>query len=192
MEKYYVLDRIEQLLKEKHMSHYELAKRSGLHQSSISVIFRRRSIPSVFTLDKICEGMGMTLAEFFSEGEGRANLTESQRNLLETIESFSEEDQQRVMRMFQVIEANYEKKKDAIKAKILANRAKASKAAKAKAAKAQAEAEAKAQAEAQAQATKTPAAKAPAAKTPAQATKAPAQATKAPVAQAPAAKNPTK
>ena len=174
MEKYYVLDRIEQLLKEKHMSHYELAKRSGLHQSSISVIFRRRSIPSVFTLDKICEGMGMTLAEFFSEGEGRANLTESQRNLLETIESFSEEDQKRVMRMFQFIEANYEKKKDAIKAKILANRAKASKAAKAKAAKAkaakaaaakaQAEAEAKAQAEAEA---KAQAAKAPTAKTPA-------------------------
>ena len=190
MEKYYVLDRIEQLLKEKHMSHYELAKRSGLHQSSISVIFRRRSIPSVFTLDKICEGMGMTLAEFFSEGEGRANLTESQRNLLETIESFSEEDQQRVMRMFQVIEANYEKKKDAIKAKILANRAKASKAAKAKAAKAKAAkaAAAKAQAEAEAKAQAEAEAKAQAAK--AQAAKAPTA--KAPVAQAPAAKTPAK
>lgn len=78
----FVLDRIEELCKKKGFSHYRLAMRSGVHQSSLSTMFNRKSTPNVFTLQRICDGLGITLAEFFSPEDAYAGLTEEENNLL--------------------------------------------------------------------------------------------------------------
>lgn len=48
---------------------YRLARKSGLTDSTIANIFRRNAMPSIDTLDKICQGFGITLSQFFAEDE---------------------------------------------------------------------------------------------------------------------------
>jgi transcriptional regulator with XRE-family HTH domain len=44
-----------------------LAKRSGIAQSSLSYIESGKTQPTVETVHKICSALGITLAEFFSD-----------------------------------------------------------------------------------------------------------------------------
>ena len=75
--------RIKELLKEKNISEYRLAKLSGLSQSTISNIFVRNTAPTLPTIEAICKGFGITMAQFFSDNNSEAPvyLTEQQRNL---------------------------------------------------------------------------------------------------------------
>ncbi|GHU52473.1 DNA-binding protein [Clostridia bacterium] len=61
-------ERIRQLMDERNWTEYRLAKESKLSQSTIANLFKRNTVPSVTTLDAICGGFGITLAQFFSEG----------------------------------------------------------------------------------------------------------------------------
>ena len=49
--------------------HPKLAKASGLSESTIANIFKRNTVPSVSTLEQICNGFGTTLSQFFAEGD---------------------------------------------------------------------------------------------------------------------------
>ena len=49
--------------------HYRLAKNSNLSHATIANIYKRNTIPSVSTLEAICKGFGITLSQFFAEGE---------------------------------------------------------------------------------------------------------------------------
>lgn len=82
MEDFNVLGRIAELSKSRGWSRYELAKRSDLPQSSISNMYNRGNVPSIPTLTKICDGFGITLAQFFAINEVIPDLTEEQENLL--------------------------------------------------------------------------------------------------------------
>ncbi|MGN0574721.1 MAG: helix-turn-helix domain-containing protein [Ruminococcus sp.] len=64
-EKNFVLSRIQQLLNERDWTIYKLAKESGMAYSSLNNIFVRNTIPSVITLEKICDGLQITLSQFF-------------------------------------------------------------------------------------------------------------------------------
>lgn len=64
-----VLDRINYFLDFKHWTLYRLAKESGIPYSSLNNIFLRNTCPTIPTLEKICVGFGISLAEFFSFGE---------------------------------------------------------------------------------------------------------------------------
>lgn len=66
----YIVDKINELCEKRHMSQYELAKKAGMSQSSLSNLINQRSVPTIGTLEKICNGFGISLAQFFSnEGE---------------------------------------------------------------------------------------------------------------------------
>ena len=60
-----ILGRIEQERLARGWSEYTLAENSGLTQSTISTWRRRNLQPSVASLEKICSGLGITLAQFF-------------------------------------------------------------------------------------------------------------------------------
>ena len=64
-------------------SEYQLAERSGLPQSTISSWYKKEMTPSFAPLEKICEAFGVTLSQFFAEGEESVVLTASQREMLE-------------------------------------------------------------------------------------------------------------
>ena len=63
-----VLERLRRLMYERDWTEYRLAKESGLSQSTISNMFYRNTIPSVATLEIICRAFGITLAQFFADG----------------------------------------------------------------------------------------------------------------------------
>ncbi len=71
--------RIRELLNERNWTEYKLAKESGLSQSTISNIFKRNTVPSISTLELICKGFGISLSQFFSEGN-MVELSEEQRD----------------------------------------------------------------------------------------------------------------
>ena len=64
-----VLERLQKRMDARGWSMYRLAKESGLTESTISNIYRRNAIPSIVTLESICKGFGITLSQFFAEGE---------------------------------------------------------------------------------------------------------------------------
>lgn len=64
-----VLERLDRLMKARGWSMYRLAKERGLPESTVANIYRRNAVPSIDTLEKICPGLGITLAQFFADGE---------------------------------------------------------------------------------------------------------------------------
>ena len=63
------LKRLRQLLDERNWSMYRLAKECGLSESTIANVYKRNTMPSIPTLEMICNGFGITLSQFFAEGE---------------------------------------------------------------------------------------------------------------------------
>ena len=72
---------------------YQLAERSGLPQSTISSWYRKKMVPTLPSLEKICAAFGITLSQLFAEGEAAVSLTDSQRKLLERWSRLSAEQQ---------------------------------------------------------------------------------------------------
>lgn len=72
---------------------YQLAERSGLPQSTISSWYRKNMMPTVASLEKICDAFGMTLSQLFAEGDEPVALTPSQRRLLESWSRLDEDKQ---------------------------------------------------------------------------------------------------
>ena len=64
-----VHERLRQLLNERGWTEYRLAKNSGLSESTIANIFKRNTVPSLPTLEAICNGLGITLSQFFADRE---------------------------------------------------------------------------------------------------------------------------
>lgn len=77
-----ILSVITQYREERGWTEYQLAERSGLPQSTISSWYRKKIIPTVPSLEKICIAYGITLSQLFSEGGETVTLTESQQKLL--------------------------------------------------------------------------------------------------------------
>lgn len=88
-----VLDRITHYRDQKGWSEYQLATESGLTQSTISSWYRKKLLPSIPSLEKICNAFGITLSQFFSESEMPYTLTKTQAQLLEASTALSEEQQ---------------------------------------------------------------------------------------------------
>ena len=75
-------ERIRKLLNEHGWTPYRLAKESGLSDATVGNLFRRNTVPSMATLEAICNGFGITLAQFFTEGEV-VELTSELKELFE-------------------------------------------------------------------------------------------------------------
>lgn len=88
--------RIRELMAERKWSEYRLAIASGLSQSTVANIFNRNTTPSIATLESICAGFGITLAQFFAEGN-MVELTEEQKEMFAAWSSLSK-DQKDVLR----------------------------------------------------------------------------------------------
>lgn len=77
-----VIDRIRSLCEARSWTYYRLAKESGIPYSTLSTMLHKTNVPSVPSLMKICEGLGITLAQFFSDQDETAKLTADQKDCL--------------------------------------------------------------------------------------------------------------
>lgn len=62
-------ERLRKMLDERGWTEYKLAKVCGLNQSTIANVYRRNTVPTISTLESICKGFGITLSQFFAEGD---------------------------------------------------------------------------------------------------------------------------
>mgnify|MGYP006066861221 FL=1 len=72
--------RIKQLMEERSWTDYRLAKESNLSHSTVTNMFNRNNAPTLPTSEAVCKAFGITLAQFFTEGNS-PELTEEQRLL---------------------------------------------------------------------------------------------------------------
>lgn len=94
--------RLRQLQNDRGWSEYRLAKESGLSVSTISNIFRRNTVPSIATLEAICNGYGITMAQFFAEGD-MVELSPQLKELFENWVSLTPEQKNAALTMVKLI-----------------------------------------------------------------------------------------
>ena len=85
-----VIKRIDSLMKERHWTDYKLSIESGLSSSTIANIHRRHTIPSIPTLEAICDAFGITLSQFFNENHSNVQLNKEQQELFDIWVSLTE------------------------------------------------------------------------------------------------------
>lgn len=83
--------RIRQLMDERGWTDYRLAKESGLSHSTVTNMFNRNNAPTLPTLEAVCRAFGITLSQFFSEGNSPNALTEEQQKLFSRWSTLTEE-----------------------------------------------------------------------------------------------------
>lgn len=80
----YVSAKIIELFAKTKITKYRLSQRTGISQSALSDITRGKNLPTVITLEKICNAFGITLAQFFTEDDNVPDLSAEQKQLLQT------------------------------------------------------------------------------------------------------------
>ena len=88
MDDSYVNERIKQICREMGWTEYRLAKECGIPNSTIHNILHKVTVPSFVSLMKICNGFGITMAQFFANGE-YVDLTEEQKEVLDIYRQLS-------------------------------------------------------------------------------------------------------
>lgn len=79
-----IVKKIEQMRLERGWSVYKLAELAGLSEKCIYNWKTRNSIPTIQALDSICDAFGITLSQFFSEG----NYVEVEAELKQLIDDW--------------------------------------------------------------------------------------------------------
>ncbi len=88
-----ILSMITEYREERGWTEYQLAEWAGLPQSTISSWYRKSMVPTVASLEKICQALGITLSQLFAENEEAVTLTGSQKLLLQRWSKLSKEQQ---------------------------------------------------------------------------------------------------
>lgn len=95
--------RLRELLDESGWTEYKLSKNCGLSQSTLANIFKRNNSPSIKTLEAICNGFSITLAQFFSDGD-MVELTPELREIFERWMILTQEQKDALLTMLQAFQ----------------------------------------------------------------------------------------
>ena len=98
-----VLEKIKKMQEERGWSTYKLADESCLTQSTLSYMFARGTCPTVDTLEKICEAFGISLSEFFQEGERKTYVSSEESELLNRYRALNEKEKDAVKSMINAL-----------------------------------------------------------------------------------------
>lgn len=77
-----VQKRLRNLMTQRNWSAYRLAKQADLSETTISNLFKRGQLPTIYTLERICDAFGITLSQFFAEENEAITLNEEQKEIL--------------------------------------------------------------------------------------------------------------
>ena len=89
-----VIGHIKALCVERNWSYYKLAAKANIPYSTLNNMLHRSNIPTIPTLQKICDGLGISLSDFFADSPQSANLTSSQSELLDLFSTLRHDDKQ--------------------------------------------------------------------------------------------------
>lgn len=77
-----VIKKLNKLRLERNMSVYRLAELSGINQSTLANTFSRGTVPSIKHLELLCDTLGVTIAQFFTEDEVPVTLSPQETKLI--------------------------------------------------------------------------------------------------------------
>ena len=93
-----VVKRINDIMKNQGMSRYQLAKISGLSQSTLSNMNTRNTTPSIPTVEMICNALNISLAQFFAnENEQLYPVDYRQKEMLDLFIMLDHEQQEAIL-----------------------------------------------------------------------------------------------
>ena len=91
-----IKQRLQSLMDERGWTIYRLARESEIPWTTISNVFKRDTEPMISTLERICNGLHISLAQFF-DINNECGLTEEQRRILEQWNTLSSKEQKLVL-----------------------------------------------------------------------------------------------
>lgn len=94
MKEFDVVNRIKELCESKQISFYKLSKMSDIPQTTLTNMLNRGTVPSIFTLEKICSALNISMSQFFDVENSSSHLTEDQMDLLDMYIRLPEHKQQ--------------------------------------------------------------------------------------------------
>ena len=106
-----VMGRIKELCKVRSWSYYRLAKESGIPYSTLNTMLRKTYVPTVPSLMKICDGFGITLAQFFTVESESAKLSKKEKACLNQWRKLDGQGQELAMAYMEGLEARQNNKK---------------------------------------------------------------------------------
>ena len=92
MKEFDSLERIQELCSERNWSYYQLSKVSGIAYSTLSTMINKHNAPSLPTLQKLCNGFGISITDFFEPDRSSSLLTDDQAECLSLFTALSPED----------------------------------------------------------------------------------------------------
>lgn len=93
MEEKEIIERINALCRARSWTSYRLAKESGITYSTLFTMLHKANSPSIPTLIKLCDGFGITLAQFFNGNDDQALLSDTDKEHLFRWNQLSTENQ---------------------------------------------------------------------------------------------------
>ncbi len=106
-----VIRRIQELCSERGISSYKLAQLSGIPKNTINNMIAEDRIPTIPTIEKICKGLNITLAQFFTSKEIYPDITEDQQKFMLVWESLSPQNQDMALKYLELMREHQEKDK---------------------------------------------------------------------------------
>ena len=94
-----ILKKINKMRIDRGWSIYRLSVESGISQSTLTNMFNRETLPSITTLECICNAFGITMSEFFAEEKTSNANTFDETELIKLFNNLNEEDRDLVIRL---------------------------------------------------------------------------------------------
>ncbi len=103
-----VLARLNELLKQNNWSRYRLAKECGLSEETLTNIFRRGTMPTLGTLQIICDGFRISLSQFFAEDE-MVELNDEMKELFDSWKYLTPKQKDAVLQVMKAMQSDKQK-----------------------------------------------------------------------------------
>ena len=100
-----IADRLKELMDERGMTMYSLAKASDVSWTTVKNLFNRTDNPTISTIELLCRGLGVTLSEFFAEEKPPLKSNELQ-SIINAWDDISERDQHILSHMAERMKQN--------------------------------------------------------------------------------------
>ena len=90
---------LDRLIENQGLSKNEFSKKVGIAPSTISSWYRKNLVPTVPSLEKICDAFGITLSQLFAGDDTPITLTAKQKEILQRWDRLNEEQQEVIFQL---------------------------------------------------------------------------------------------
>ena len=98
-----ILNRTVHLKNERGRSNYRLAKEAEISEGSLNNLFRLNHQPTMPTLEAICNGLGISLSQFFAENGEAVVLDDEQREMLDAWNRLGKEQRKALLALLKTL-----------------------------------------------------------------------------------------